>query len=366
MKIKNFTSVEKAHFRKSAGDYLEFYKEVTSTLSSYSHAMYSRALSYIAVENGLYNLTPKELAVALSKDILTNTDFKKILGNDSDANQNIRLAAFRNLVDPFREDLKTEISSVSYETLLKMLLKKKGRVRKSMNDAKESKTSEQLLQKRSWRDLQKVVKEMNKNYNKIVNTFLKTNEIPDYVTLRNILVGNLYMFNAHEHDGQIVHVLLRNEYRTAYVWIKDTPPPSDRNNYFWINFETNKHWFVVQKSKTQTSQSHVSRRMFTLAQNVVNMIIFIKQTFNESCEKPFFKNNRRDAPPHNTEWIRLVGKIFEDAGQNINCSVIRQIYQNEIDWSKLNQDQIDYVARNLDTGLKNCGTPPDNQALLVF
>ena len=60
MKIKNFTSVEKAHFKKSAGEYLEFYKEVTSKLSPYSHAMYSRALSYIAVENGLYNLSPNK------------------------------------------------------------------------------------------------------------------------------------------------------------------------------------------------------------------------------------------------------------------------------------------------------------------
>jgi len=366
MKIKNFNAIEKAHFKHSAADYLEFYRETNSKLSTYSHAMYSRALSYIAVENGLYNKTPKELAVALSKDILTTADFKKIVGNDSDANQNIRLAAFRNLVDPYKEELKTDISSVSYETLNKMLSRKRGHIRKSMNENIKAKTPEQLLEKRSWKDLQNVVKDMNKTYNKIVNTFLKTNEIPDYVSLRNILIGNLYMFNSHDYNGLKTHVLLRNEYRTAWVWIKDTPPPNDKNNYFWINFETQKHYFVVQKSKTQTSQSQTNRRLFPLAQNIVNMIVFIKQTFNESVEKPFFKNNRRDAPPHNTEWIRLVGKIFEDVGQSINSSVLRMIYQNEIDWSKLKQEEIEYVAKNLDTGLKNCGTPHDNQALLVF
>ena len=366
MKIKNFNAIEKEHFKKSAADYLEFYRETNNKLSTYSHAMYSRALSYIAVENQLYNKTPKELAVALSKDILTNADFKKIVGTDSDANQNIRLAAFRNLVDPYKEELKKDISSVSYETLTKLVSRKRGNIRKSMNATKETKTPEELLKKNSWKDLQNVVKGMNKEYNKIVNTFLKTNEIPDYVTLRNILVGNLYMFNAHDYNGLTTHVLLRNEYRTAWIWIKDVPPPYDKNNYFWINFETQKHYFVVQKSKTQTSQSQSHRRLFPLASNIVNMIVFIKQTFNESVEKPFFKNNRRDAPPHNTEWIRLVGKIFEDVGQNINCSVIRMIYQNEIDWSKLKKEEIEYVARNLDTGVKNCGTPHDNQELLVF
>ncbi len=44
MKIKYFNSVEKSHFKHSAAEYLLFYKEVTSKLSSYSHAMYSRAL----------------------------------------------------------------------------------------------------------------------------------------------------------------------------------------------------------------------------------------------------------------------------------------------------------------------------------
>ncbi|HAI39837.1 MAG TPA: hypothetical protein DCM40_17925, partial [Maribacter sp.] len=150
MKIKNFNAIEKAHFKHSAADYLEFYRETNSKLSTYSHAMYSRALSYIAVENGLYNKTPKELAVALSKDILTTADFKKIVGNDSDANQNIRLAAFRNLVDPYKEELKTDISSVSYETLTKMLSRKRGHIRKSMNENIKQKTPEQLLEKRSW------------------------------------------------------------------------------------------------------------------------------------------------------------------------------------------------------------------------
>ena len=366
MKIKNFSSVEKAHFKHSAAEYLLFYKEVTSKLSSYSHAMYSRALSYIAVENGLYSLSPKELAIALSKDILTTSDFQKIVGTDSDANQNIRLAAFRNLVEPFKDELKDEISAISYETLLKLLSRKGGHIRKSLKEVKETKSPEQLLKTRSWKDLQNVVREMNKQYNKIVNTFLKTNEIPDYVTLRNILIANLYMFNSHEHNGLTTHVILRNEYRNAYVWINDSLPPADKNNYFWINFETNKHYIVVQKSKTQTSQSSSQRRLFTLSPNIVNMIIFIKQTFNENVDKPFFKNNRRDAAPHNTEWIRILQKIFEDVGQGITCSTIRAIYQNEIDWTKLSQDQMNYVATNLDTGTKNCGTHPDNQALLVF
>ena len=110
--------------------------------------MYSRALSYIAVENGLYSLSPKELAIALSKDILTTSDFQKIVGTDSDANQNIRLAAFRNLVEPFKDELKDEISAISYETLLKLLSRKGGHIRKSLKEVKETKKKGSPLKKR--------------------------------------------------------------------------------------------------------------------------------------------------------------------------------------------------------------------------
>ena len=113
------------------------------------------------------------MAVELTKDILTTSDFIKIVGNDSGSNQNIRLSAFRNLVSPFKDDLKNEISSVSYETLLKLLSRKGTHIRKTILESKSQnlKTETELMQHRSWKDLQNIVKNMNVKYNQIVNKF---------------------------------------------------------------------------------------------------------------------------------------------------------------------------------------------------
>lgn len=352
MKIRSLTNEQREKFKSIASSYLTFYQDMNPNLSNYSHNMYSRALAYIAVENNLLDFQPKDLAVELTKDILTTSDFVKIVGHDSGSNQNIRLSAFRNLVSPFKNDLKSEISSVSYETLLKLLSRKGTHIRKTILESKTQnlKTETELMKSRSWKDLQKVVKDMNVKYNQIVNKFLKTNEIPDYVTLRNILIGNLYMFNIHEHESIPVHVILRNEYRTAHLWINDKEPPLDKTNYFWINFSNNKHYIIIQKGRTVQGNNlpHKMRKQFPLSQQIVNMILFIKQTFNESPDKPFFKNQIREATPHSTEWIRIVGKIFESISTSITCSTIRNIYLNEIDWSKVNQNQIDYIRSQLD------------------
>ena len=352
MKIRSLSAEQRDNFKNAAAAYLGFYQSINPNLSSYSHNMYSRALAYIAVENKLLDYAPKELAVELTKDILTTSDFIKIVGNDSGSNQNIRLSAFRNLVSPFKEDLKNEISTVSYETLLKLLSRKGTHIRKTILESKSQnlKTETELMQNRSWKDLQNIVKNMNVKYNQIVNKFLKTNEIPDYVTLRNILIGNLYMFNIHQKLDIPVHVILRNEYRTAHLWINDKEPPQDKNNYFWINFETNQHFIIIQKSRTTNSATNPDkiRRKFPLSQQIVNMILFIKTTFNEAADKPFFKNQIRETTIHSTEWIRIVNKIFESIAQSVTSTTIRNIYLNEIDWSKLSQEQIDYIRSQLD------------------
>ncbi len=372
MKIRDLNEEQKKQFKYNVEVYRAFMINKAPQLSDYSHSMYARALSYIAVENNLNFHSPEELAIALTKDILTTSDFIKIVGTDTGSNQNIRLSAFRNLVNPFKDLLQQNISEASYTTLSKLLSRKGCHIRKTLLESKSKnlKTEAELMTSRSWKDLQGVVSKLNKKYNMIVSRFLKTNEIPDYITLRNILIANLYMFNSHEYEGLCIHVLLKNEYRTAHLWINEKEPPQDKNHYFWINYENNKHYFVINRSKAMKGllEPIKNRKMFVLSQRIVNMIIFIKQTFNESIDKPFFKNNTRDTTPYSTDWIRIVNKIFEDIGQGVCASTLKSVYLNEIDWSKVSKDQMKYICYNLDQSKKDTKklseTRNDNQDLI--
>lgn len=361
MKIRELSQEYRVLFKKQIPIYMDFFKQSAPQLSSHSHQMYSRALSYIAVENTLFNKSPKELAVELSKHILTTSDFVKIVGKDTEANQNIRLSAFRNLVKPYKHDLQSEISSVSYETLSKLVSQKGTHIRKNILESKSCNLAEEtdLLKNRSWKALQGILQEFNKKYKVIVNRFLRTNEIPDYVTLRNICLANLYLNNCHLFEEITTHVILRNEYRTVHLWINGNSPPQDKNNYFWINFEKNEHYIVIQSSKTvggvrRTSSKESAyyeqdkRRKFPLSNTLVNMILFIKQTFNERTDAPFFKNNTRDGSLTAQAYVRVISKIFEEICQNMTTSTLRKIYFNEIKWDKLNKSQRTYVCQMLD------------------
>ena len=121
MRIRELSQQQRQNFKNNCPIYLSFLREKAPQLSNCSHKLYSRAISYIAVENDLINKTPKELAISLTKDILTTSDFEKIVGKDTNGNQNIRLSAFRNLVNPYKDDLENEISSVSFKTLSKLV-----------------------------------------------------------------------------------------------------------------------------------------------------------------------------------------------------------------------------------------------------
>lgn len=371
MKIRDLSEEQKKHFKVNVEVYKSFLENKTPQLSNYSHSMYARALAYIAVENNLNFHSAEQLAIALSREILTTSDFVKIVGTDTGSNQNIRLSAFRNLVKPFNQQLEENISEVSYATLTKLLSRKGCHIRKTLLESKSKnlKTEAELMKSRSWKDLQNIVSKLNQKYNSIVSKFLKTNEIPDYITLRNILIANLYMFNSHKHEDMTIHVILKNEYRTAYLWINEKEPPQDKNHYFWINYETNKHYFVVNRSKAIPGllEPIKKRKIFVLSQRIVNMIIFIKQTFNESIDRPFFKNNVRETMPYSTDWIRIVNKIFEEIGQGICASTLKTVYLNEIDWSKVSEEQMNYICYNLDQSQKFTkkmnGILNDNQEL---
>ncbi len=359
MKIRELTAEQKKHFKDSVPLFFSFLKINAPQLSHCSMTLYARAISYIAVENTLYMKTPKELALDLTKQILTTSDFEKIVGKDTNGNQNIRLSAFRNLVTPFKDELQSEISEVSYSTLTKLLSRKGTHIRKNLLESKTKnlKDETELMASRSWKQLQDILKNVNQKYRYIVNKFLKTNEIPDYVTLRNILIINLYVNNHHCFKNMKTYCILRNEYRTAYLWISGEEPPKNKNNYFWLNFETNQHFIIVQNGKTVNG--NLSRKMFKLNPAIANMMTFIKQTFNENIDKPFFKNNTREEMPTGPQWVRIVGAIFVELSPHIKTSTIRKIYYNEIDWKKLTKDQMLYITSNMDFSERNLPTKFD-------
>ena len=368
MKIRSLTFEQRAQFKQNVPVYMEFLKQTAPKLSKCSHQLYSRALSFIAVENEMVNLKPKDLALNLSKKVLTDSNFKIIVGEDTSGNQNIRLSAFRNLVEPFRDNLEQEISCVSYQALNNLVSKKGCHIRKQISERKkdEDKNSEEVLkEKNNWKKLQVIVQNHNRKYDVIFERFLKTNEIPDYMTLRDCVITNLYCNNFHKFENMNVYVILHNEYKTCHLWINEQPPPEDKTNYFWINLLTNEHYIVIQKSATVGNIRRVpdgeggtkiieneTRKSFRLSSYIARQLLFIKTTFNERTDRPFFKNDLRDGPINDQKWIRIMNKLFYSLSTTSTCKTIRKIFQNEIQWNKLNENQKFYLMSCLDVNGK--------------
>ena len=368
MKIRSLTTEQRKNFKKNVPVYLEFLKNTSPKLSKCSHTLYSRALSFIAVENDLINLEPKQLALKLSKEVLTNSNFKTIVGEDTSGNQNIRLSAFRNLVEPFKDDLEQEVSCISYQTLNTLLSKKGSHIRKQMSERKKDEdknVDEVLKEKNNWKKCQMITINHNQKYDVIFNRFLKTNEIPDYQTLRDAVIANLYCNNVHKFQDVNVYVILHNEYKTCHLWIHPEKPPEDKNNYFWINTLTNNHMIVIQKSSTVGGIRRVPDgsggtkivpsekvKMFRLSKLIASQILFIKTTFNERCDRPFFKNDLRDGPINDQKWGRIMNKLFHTISTTATCKTIRKILQSEINWKKLNEEQKHYIMSCLDVNSK--------------
>ncbi len=371
MKIGELSVEKRKLFKEHVPTYFNFIKENSPHLSTSSHSLYSRALAYIAVENDLINLTPENLCIKLTQEALTTSDFIKIIGTDNHANQNIRLSAFRNLVEPYKESLKNKISEVSYKAISKLVSRKGTHIRRNILESKSNnlKSETELLNMRSWKELQTIVNKNNQLLTVILGKFFRTNEIPCYNTLRDILIGNLYCNNYHEFNNMRVHTILRNEYKSCYLWINPDTPPEDKKNYFWINLNGLSK-IVIQKSKTiggvkrghpnSEGETEVmpqkSRKIYPLNKNIVSQILFIKQTYNERIEIPFLKNNLRDGGITDGQWHRMLYSIFKDLAPQISCTTIRKIYYNEIKWHLLSTKDANYILRHQDHNKSTCDT----------
>lgn len=389
MKIKNLTDEQRKQFKSNVPIFLQFFKQYKPLLSQCSHSLYARTLSFISIEQDMVDCEPKELAIKLSKELLTTTDFLRIVGDENGGNQNIRLSAFRNLIEPFKEDLQSEISGVSYDTVNKLISRKGTHIRKAIlkNKNNNLKSHTETLNMKSWGDCQKVLENANSKHGVLLNRFFKTNEIPDYVGLRDILITNLYLNNWQYYQDEAlpqckngklsmppqrlkVFTLLRNEYKTCHLWISGSAPPKDKNNYFWLNLVTNNHHIVIQKNKTTGGVRRIQganagetnvieqteHKRLHLSRSIVSMILFIKQTFNERCDVPFLKNNDRDGPITDGKWQRIIAGLFGEVSPNMNATVLRKILYNHIKFHEMSNNQVNFILEQQDHSRGVCET----------
>jgi hypothetical protein len=364
MKVKSLSSENKKLFNETLSKYETFLKTHCPQLSKSSINLYKRTLSFMAVENETTNLSPQEFAIFLAQDLLTYNSFNRIVGESNDNNMNIRISAFRNLIEPFKKDLEEQVSEVSFSTISKLITQKGSRIRKSIIEekGKNEKNRNENVNMKNWEDLQKIVNEKNIEYKRILCKYYKDGEVPDYVTLRNILIVNLYCNNWHMKDGHKIYTLLRNEYRNFYLWINTNPVPKNDKNYFWINLDTNSHYIVIQKSKTVGGIRRIPKvggegsqivkqegyKQYILNDYIVNILLFIKTIFKENETNIFIKNNNRTAAIPVEKWTATVSSLFRDIANNINSTTIRKILYNSIDFKKIDFNLTSYILKQQD------------------
>ena len=136
MKIKNLSIEEKSQFKREMPKYETFLKENLSHLAPTSLSLYKRTLSYISVINNLQESTIKNTCISLTTKALTNNNLDHIIGDNevSYNNKNIRISAFKNLVEIYKIDIKKEISSVAYNSIMEKLGKSGGNIRRNIFD----------------------------------------------------------------------------------------------------------------------------------------------------------------------------------------------------------------------------------------
>ena len=304
---------------------------------------------------------------------MTDTSLNCIVGDSevSGSNKNIRLSAFKNLVEIFKDEIKLNISPVAFNTTISMMGKAGGNIRKQIMEFRNNKEILHPSTMQTWDELVELNKIYLKKFNYIRNQFIKTNEVPDYVFLRDCLISNLYINNSFKLKNNEFNVILRNEYKSLYLHIGETQPTSNSKNYFWIKLDSNDHKIIINKNKTTGGVKrknlgdlvgHTSiypqknQKIFPLNKEVAKIILFIKQIFNERSDKPFIKCNNRELNYTSSTWSKMLQRVFKKINPKLSSNLIRKIYQLKIDLTDdlSNQDKmLIYEMNDLQRELKN-------------
>jgi len=347
MKIKDLTVEQKSEFRRELPKFDLFLKEHLKHLATTSLSLYKRTLSYISVINNLQNLDTKDICICLTQKALTNNNLIHIIGdeNTTNNNKNIRLSAFKNLVEIFKTDIKKEISSVAYNSIIEKLGKRGCKIRQNILKDRQNKDVEtNPISNLNWEELQSLNKEYLKKFKEIQHQYIKYNEIPDYMFLRDCLVCNLYVNNTFKHKTLDFNVILRNEYKSLYLHIGDNQPPTTNKNYLWVKLEGNDSKIVINKNKTtggvkrciSNDIGHTKiipqkdQKIFALNKDITKIILFIQQVFNERKDRPFIKSNNRVSNYTSSTWSKMLTRVFKNIDSKISSSLVRKIYYQKI------------------------------------
>ena len=352
MKIKNLSIEEKSQFRREMPKYETFLKEKLTHLAPTSQSLYKRTLAYISVINKLYDSTIKDTCIILTQKALTDDNLDHIIGGEDVTynNKNIRISAFKNLVEIFKIDIKKEISSVAYNTIMEKMGKSGGNIRKNIFEERKIKDIEtNPLTCLNWDELQDLNKEYLKKFKHVQNQYIKHNEIPDYMFLRDCLVCNLYINNLYKIKNLEFNVILRNEYKSLYLHIGENQPTTTNRNYIWIKLESNDSKIIINKNKTTGGVKRCigetightkiipqrDQKTFPLNKDVTKIILFIQQVFNERKDRPFIKCNNRENNYSSSTWSKMISRVFKRVDSKISSSLIRKIYYQKNQESNL-------------------------------
>ena len=386
MKIKTLTQNQKISFKNEMPKYEVFLKEKLPHLATTSLSLYKRTLSYISTINKCNDKTVEETCIFLTSKLLTDTSLNCVIGdsNVSESNKNIRLSAFKNLVEIFRDEIKLKISPVAFNTTISMMGKAGGNIRKQILEIRKNKDMLSPSTMQTWEELTELNKIYLKKFNYIKNQYIKTNEVPDYVFLRDCLISNLYINNSFKLKNNEFNVILRNEYKSLYLHIGDNQPTSTSKNYIWIKLDSNDHKIIINKNKTTGGVKrknlgdfigHTSvypqknQKTFPLNKEIAKIIIFIKQVFNERSDKPFIKCNNRELNYTSSTWSKMLQRVFKKINPKLSSNLIRKIYQLKIDTTEdlSNQDKmLIYEMNDLHRDPKNLKDNKEDEENLVM
>jgi|TARA_R110002124_G_scaffold254382_1_gene419986 hypothetical protein len=386
MKIKTLTQNQKISFKNEMPKYEVFLKEKLPHLATTSLSLYKRTLSYISTINKCNDKTVEETCIFLTSKLLTDTSLDCVIGdsNVSESNKNIRLSAFKNLVEIFRDEIKLKISPVAFNTTISMMGKAGGNIRKQILEIRKNKDMLSPSTMQTWEELTELNKIYLKKFNYIKNQYIKTNEVPDYVFLRDCLISNLYINNSFKLKNNEFNVILRNEYKSLYLHIGDNQPTSTSKNYIWIKLDSNDHKIIINKNKTTGGVKrknlgdfigHTSvypqknQKTFPLNKEIAKIIIFIKQVFNERSDKPFIKCNNRELNYTSSTWSKMLQRVFKKINPKLSSNLIRKIYQLKIDTTEdlSNQDKmLIYEMNDLHRDPKNLKDNKEDEENLVM
>ena len=318
-------------FKLSWYNYLN---EIRPDLSIQSKKLYSNQLSKIQNYNDIkiFNVYKFINSLCIKSKKLKHLNFITLDGSDQSKNQ--RLSAIRNVLEANKNLLEEKkfnnlynLLSTIGEEIRNKISYKAGLNIKTIDEEQNMKTS--------WEEL---------------NQYAIDYKPPlDSATgMRDYLILNLLLNNYKEIDGIKYFVLLRIiEYSSLILWTLKKAPPSDGNNYIWLN----ESQLYIQHSKTTGGVKRVKNviieqpknKKYSLSPSIIKIInMYVKSNKLKNKDSIF----NLSSPIFSIVLVKLLKKF----GDKMNSTILRKIFENR-SIPKLNANQVSEMNKNLDHSL---------------